>query len=122
VARWRGGAVLVGRTVSQLAFPACGHQLHYGTPGIRPMRTPAPGGSSSGAAVSVATVALVCLFPDTRQKPLRIPASQCNLSVVTVCLNLRFNYPSVQQLWTVERLTGSGYAVHVYDSQRDRCS
>lgn len=83
VARLRGaGAVLAGRTnMVEFAFSGVGINPHYGTP-----RNPAdpaiariPGGSSSGAAVSVATgAALVGLGSDTGGS-IRIPAALCGI-------------------------------------------
>lgn len=83
VARLRAaGAVLVGRTnMVEFAFSGVGINPHYGTPvnpadlGIERI----PGGSSSGAAVSVATgAALVGLGSDTGGS-LRIPAALCGI-------------------------------------------
>ena len=49
------GAVLTGRTnMAQFAFSIVGLNPHFGTPGNPWDRTRIPGGSSSGAAVSVA--------------------------------------------------------------------
>ncbi len=83
VARMRAaGAVLVGRTnMVEFAFSAVGINPHYGTP-VNPA-DPAckriPGGSSSGAAVSVATgAALVGLGSDTGGS-IRIPAALCGI-------------------------------------------
>ncbi len=83
VARLRAaGAVLVGRTnMVEFAFSGVGINPHYGTP-VNPA-DPAvhriPGGSSSGAAISVATgAALVGLGSDTGGS-LRIPAALCGI-------------------------------------------
>ncbi|MDB5929623.1 MAG: Amidase [Polaromonas sp.] len=83
VARLRAaGAVLVGRTnMVEFAFSGVGINPHYGTP-VNPA-DPAveriPGGSSSGAAVSVATgAALVGLGSDTGGS-IRIPAALCGI-------------------------------------------
>jgi aspartyl-tRNA(Asn)/glutamyl-tRNA(Gln) amidotransferase subunit A len=76
------GAVLVGRTnMSEFAFSGVGINPHHGTP-----RNPCdaalhriPGGSSSGAAVSVALgLAVAGLGSDTGGS-LRIPAALCGL-------------------------------------------
>jgi len=83
VARMRAsGAALVGRTnMTEFAFSGVGINPHYGTP-----RNPAdaaiariPGGSSSGAAVSVALgLAVAGLGSDTGGS-IRIPAALCGL-------------------------------------------
>jgi aspartyl-tRNA(Asn)/glutamyl-tRNA(Gln) amidotransferase subunit A len=56
VARLRAaGAVLIGKTnLSEFAFHAMGTNPHFGTPGNAKDRKRVPGGSSSGAAISVA--------------------------------------------------------------------
>src|SRR5207237_10520703 len=56
IARLRAaGAVLIGRTnMTEFAFSGVGINPHYGTPGNPHDRRLIPGGSSSGAAVSVA--------------------------------------------------------------------
>lgn len=83
VARLRAaGAVLVGRTnMVEFAFSGVGINPHYGTP-VNPADTDIariPGGSSSGAAVSVVTgAALVGLGSDTGGS-LRIPAALCGI-------------------------------------------
>jgi aspartyl-tRNA(Asn)/glutamyl-tRNA(Gln) amidotransferase subunit A len=83
VARLRAaGAVLAGRTnMSEFAFSGVGINPHYGTP-VNPCDSAIlriPGGSSSGAAVSVATgAALAALGSDTGGS-LRIPAALCGL-------------------------------------------
>jgi aspartyl-tRNA(Asn)/glutamyl-tRNA(Gln) amidotransferase subunit A len=77
------GAVLVGRTnMTEFAFSGLGINPHYGTP-----RNPydrkngrIPGGSSSGAAVSVADgMAAAAIGTDTGGS-LRIPAALCGLT------------------------------------------
>ncbi|MDD0810766.1 amidase [Curvibacter sp. RS43] len=83
VARLRGsGAALIGKTnMTEFAFSGVGINPHYGTP-----RNPAdaavariPGGSSSGAAVSVALgLAVAGLGSDTGGS-IRIPAALCGL-------------------------------------------
>ena len=83
VARLRAaGAVLVGRTnMVEFAFSGVGTNPHYGTP-VNPsdLHTERiPGGSSSGAAVSVATgAAFIGLGSDTGGS-LRIPAALCGI-------------------------------------------
>ena len=76
------GAVLVGRTnMVEFAFSGVGLNPHYGTP-VNPADLDTeriPGGSSSGAAVSVATgAALVGLGSDTGGS-IRIPAALCGI-------------------------------------------
>lgn len=83
VARLRAaGAAIVGKTnMTEFAFSGVGINPHYGTP-----RNPAdpqvariPGGSSSGAAVSVALgLAVAALGSDTGGS-IRIPAALCGL-------------------------------------------
>lgn len=83
VARLRAaGAALVGRTnMVEFAFSGVGINPHYGTPvnPADPATARIPGGSSSGAAVSVATgAALVGLGSDTGGS-IRIPAALCGI-------------------------------------------
>jgi aspartyl-tRNA(Asn)/glutamyl-tRNA(Gln) amidotransferase subunit A len=83
VARLRAaGAALIGRTnMSEFAFSAVGVNPHYGTPPnpADPNTPRIPGGSSSGAAVSVATGAsFVGLGSDTGGS-IRIPAALCGI-------------------------------------------
>jgi Asp-tRNA(Asn)/Glu-tRNA(Gln) amidotransferase A subunit family amidase len=83
VARLRAaGALLVGRTnMVEFAFSGVGINPHYGTP-VNPadaVTERITGGSSSGAAVSVATgAALVGLGSDTGGS-IRIPAALCGI-------------------------------------------
>ncbi|SJZ93680.1 aspartyl-tRNA(Asn)/glutamyl-tRNA(Gln) amidotransferase subunit A [Enhydrobacter aerosaccus] len=74
------GAVIVGSTnMSEFAFSGVGFNPHYGTPGNPADRTRVPGGSSSGAAVSVADgMAVVALGTDTGGS-VRIPSAVCGL-------------------------------------------
>lgn len=76
------GAALVGRTnMSEFAFSAVGVNPHYGTPAnpADPKTPRIPGGSSSGAAVSVATgAAFIGLGSDTGGS-IRIPAALCGI-------------------------------------------
>jgi aspartyl-tRNA(Asn)/glutamyl-tRNA(Gln) amidotransferase subunit A len=76
----QGGAVLIGRTnMTEFAFSGVGYNPHYGTPGNPHDRARIPGGSSSGAAVSVADhMAEIGLGSDTGGS-LRIPAALCGL-------------------------------------------
>ncbi len=83
VARLRAaGAVLVGRTnMTEFAFSGLGLNPHYGTP-ANPFDRSArriPGGSSSGAAVSISDgMALAAIGTDTGGS-VRIPAALCGL-------------------------------------------
>ena len=83
VARLRAaGGVLMGRTnMVEFAFSGVGVNPHFGTP-VNPADAGCeriPGGSSSGAAVSVATgAALVGLGSDTGGS-IRIPAALCGI-------------------------------------------
>ena len=72
----RAGAVLIGRTnMSEFAFSGLGLNPHYGTPGSGPAPDRAPGGSTSGGAVSVALgIARLTLGSDTGGST-RIPAA-----------------------------------------------
>ncbi len=84
VARLRAaGAVLVGRTnMVEFAFGGVGLNPHYGTPKNPFDRQTGrvPGGSSSGAAVSVAdAMCVMALGSDTRGS-VRLPAALCGVS------------------------------------------
>jgi aspartyl-tRNA(Asn)/glutamyl-tRNA(Gln) amidotransferase subunit A len=84
VARLRaGGAVVIGRSnMTEFAFSGIGINPHYGTP-ANPYdrgRRRIPGGSSSGAAVSVADcMAAFALGTDTGGS-VRIPAALCGIA------------------------------------------
>jgi len=81
VARLRAaGAVLMGRTnMTEFAFSGVGINPHYGTPGNPFDRKRIPGGSSSGAPISVADgMAAVAIGTDTGGS-VRIPAALCGL-------------------------------------------
>ena len=80
VARLRAaGAVIVGSTnMSEFAFSGVGYNPHYGTPGSQPTAR-VPGGSSSGAAVSVGDRMAVAASAPIRAAPVRIPAAVCGI-------------------------------------------
>lgn len=77
------GAVLVGRTnMTEFAFSGLGLNPHYGTPSGPYARDESriPGGSSSGAAVSVSDgMAIAAIGSDTGGS-IRIPAALCGLT------------------------------------------
>src|SRR5262245_32546999 len=82
IARLRAaGAVLIGRTnMTEFAFSGVGINPHYGTPGNPHDRSLIPGGSSSGASVSVADgQATVGIGTDTGGS-VRIPAAFCGIA------------------------------------------
>src|SRR6266481_3034901 len=82
IARLRAaGAVLIGRTnMTEFAFSGVGINPHYGTPGNPYDRRLIPGGSSSGAAVSVGDgQAVVAIGTDTGGS-VRIPAAFCGIA------------------------------------------
>ncbi len=83
VARLRaaGGAVLGRTNMTEFAFSGVGTNPHFGTPAnpCDPATARIPGGSSSGAAVSVASgAAFVGLGSDTGGS-IRIPAALCGI-------------------------------------------
>jgi aspartyl-tRNA(Asn)/glutamyl-tRNA(Gln) amidotransferase subunit A len=82
VARLRAaGAVIVGSTnMSEFAFSGVGFNPHYGTPGNPADRKRVPGGSSSGAAVSVADRMAVCALGTDTGGSVRVPAAVCGLT------------------------------------------
>jgi aspartyl-tRNA(Asn)/glutamyl-tRNA(Gln) amidotransferase subunit A len=81
VARLRAaGAILIGRTnMTEFAFSGVGINPHYGTPGNPCDRRCIPGGSSSGAAVSVADGGAVVAIGTDTGGSVRIPAALCGL-------------------------------------------
>jgi aspartyl-tRNA(Asn)/glutamyl-tRNA(Gln) amidotransferase subunit A len=81
VARLRAaGAVLIGRTnMTEFAFSGVGINPHYGTPGNPADRRCIPGGSSSGAAVSVADGGAVVAIGTDTGGSVRIPAALCGI-------------------------------------------
>lgn len=81
VARLRAaGAALLGRTnMTEFAFSGVGMNPHYGTPGNPADPSRIPGGSSSGAAVSVAGGSCVAAIGSDTGGSIRIPAALCGL-------------------------------------------
>lgn len=82
VARLRAaGAVILGRTnMTEFAYSGLGINPHYGTPGNPADRERIPGGSSSGAAVSVADGMAVAAVGSDTGGSVRIPAAFCGLA------------------------------------------
>jgi aspartyl-tRNA(Asn)/glutamyl-tRNA(Gln) amidotransferase subunit A len=82
VARLRAaGAVLIGRTnMTEFAFSGVGINPHYGTPGNPYDRGLIPGGSSSGAAVSVGDAQAVVAIGSDTGGSVRIPAALCGIT------------------------------------------
>ncbi len=81
VARLRAaGAAIVGKTnMTEFAFSGVGINPHYGTPGNPHDPSRIPGGSSSGAAVSVAAGICVAAIGSDTGGSIRIPAALCGL-------------------------------------------
>jgi aspartyl-tRNA(Asn)/glutamyl-tRNA(Gln) amidotransferase subunit A len=77
------GAVIIGRTnMTEFAFSGLGLNPHYGTPANpydRPSRR-IPGGSSSGAAISVCDEMAVAAIGTDTGGSIRIPAAFCGLT------------------------------------------
>src|SRR5579862_5615065 len=74
------GAIIIGRTnMTEFAFSGVGINPHYGTPGNPWDRTRIPGGSSSGAAVSVVDNQVVVAIGSDTGGSVRIPAALCGL-------------------------------------------
>jgi aspartyl-tRNA(Asn)/glutamyl-tRNA(Gln) amidotransferase subunit A len=74
------GAVLIGRTnMTEFAFSGVGINPHYGTPGNPYDRRLIPGGSSSGAAVSVSDGGAVIAIGTDTGGSVRIPAALCGI-------------------------------------------
>jgi aspartyl-tRNA(Asn)/glutamyl-tRNA(Gln) amidotransferase subunit A len=74
------GSVLIGRTnMTEFAFSGVGINPHYGTPGNPYDRRLIPGGSSSGAAVSVSDGGAVIGIGTDTGGSVRIPAALCGI-------------------------------------------
>jgi aspartyl-tRNA(Asn)/glutamyl-tRNA(Gln) amidotransferase subunit A len=65
--------------MSEFAFSGVGFNPHYGTPGNPADRKRVPGGSSSGAAVSVADRMVVAALGTDTGGSVRIPAAVCGI-------------------------------------------
>ena len=78
----RAGAAILGKTnMTEFAFSTVGLNPHYGTP-VNPVDKNVariPGGSSSGAAVSVAMGSCVAAIASDTGGSIRIPAALCGL-------------------------------------------
>ncbi len=75
------GAVIIAKTnMSEFAFSGIGINPHYGTPGNPADRARVPGGSSSGAAVSVADDFCDIAIGSDTGGSVRIPASLCGVT------------------------------------------
>ena len=74
----QAGAVSIGKTnLSEFAFSGIGLNPHFGTPANPLVQGGIPGGSSSGAAVSVAIGACAVAFGTDTSGSIRVPAA-CN--------------------------------------------
>ena len=75
------GAVIIGRTnLSPMAFSPLGVNRDFGTPGNPADRARIPGGSSSGAAVSVADGMAVAAIGSDTGGSIRMPAAFCGIA------------------------------------------
>src|SRR5277367_484630 len=85
VARLRAaGAVIVAKTnMTEFAFSGIGANPHFGTPGNPRDRKRVPGGSSSGAPITVADgMSEIAIGTDTGGS-VRVPAALCGLSALS---------------------------------------
>ena len=74
------GAALIGKTnMTEFAYSGVGINPHFGTPGNPADTSRIPGGSSSGAAVSVAIGSCVAAIGSDTGGSVRIPAALCGL-------------------------------------------
>lgn len=76
----QAGAVLIGRTnMTPFAYSVVGLNGHFGTPGNPADISRTPGGSSSGAAVSVAAGMAVAAIGSDTVGSIRVPAALCGV-------------------------------------------
>jgi aspartyl-tRNA(Asn)/glutamyl-tRNA(Gln) amidotransferase subunit A len=76
----QAGAILLGRTnMTPFAYSVVGLNSHFGTPGNPADRTRTPGGSSSGAAVSVASGMAAAAIGSDTVGSIRVPAALCGV-------------------------------------------
>lgn len=76
----QAGAILLGRTnMTPFAYSVVGLNSHFGTPGNPADRTCTPGGSSSGAAVSVASGMAAAAIGSDTVGSIRVPAALCGV-------------------------------------------
>lgn len=74
------GAAIIGKTnMTEFAFSGVGINPHFGTPANPADPARIPGGSSSGAAVSVAAGACVAAIASDTGGSIRIPSALCGL-------------------------------------------
>ena len=75
------GAVIIGRTnLSPMAFSPLGINRDFGTPGNPADRTRIPGGSSSGAVISVTDGMAVAAIGSDTGGSIRMPAAFCGIA------------------------------------------
>jgi aspartyl-tRNA(Asn)/glutamyl-tRNA(Gln) amidotransferase subunit A len=75
------GMVCVGKTnLSELAYSGLGLNPHYGTPPNPRGSGRAPGGSSSGSAVAVASGVVPCAIGTDTAGSIRVPAAFCGIA------------------------------------------
>ena len=76
----QAGAILIGRTnMTPFAYSVAGLNAHFGTPANPADRSRIPGGSSSGAAVSVAAGMVPAAIGSDTVGSIRVPAALCGV-------------------------------------------
>lgn len=76
----QAGAILLGRTnMTPFAYSVVGLNGHFGTPANPADKTRTPGGSSSGAAVSVASGMAAAAIGSDTVGSIRVPAALCGV-------------------------------------------